>query len=66
MAFKGVFLEGLEVVIIVLTLGTTDHNVGLPRWRPWPPPCSSSAVGIVVAGTCRRCPRKRHEDGWSG
>ena len=29
MAFKGVFLEGLEVVITVLTLGTSAHRLGL-------------------------------------
>jgi len=29
MAFKGVFLEGLEVVITVVTLGTSSHQLGL-------------------------------------
>src|ERR1700736_4505314 len=28
-AFKGVFLEGLEVAFIVVTFGSTQHNVGL-------------------------------------
>jgi len=29
MAFKGVFLEGLEVIILVITLGTSAHRLGL-------------------------------------
>jgi uncharacterized membrane protein len=29
LSFKGVFLEGLEVVIIVLTMGSSAHKVGL-------------------------------------
>jgi uncharacterized membrane protein len=28
-AFKGVFLEGLEVIILVITLGTSAHRLGL-------------------------------------
>jgi uncharacterized membrane protein len=41
-AFKGVFLEGLEVVIIVLTLGTTDHRLGLA--------CLAAAAAVVIVG----------------
>ncbi len=29
LAFKGVFLEGLEVIILVITLGTSAHRLGL-------------------------------------
>jgi uncharacterized membrane protein len=42
-AFKGVFLEGLEVIIIVLTLGATDHNLGLAA-------VAAAAAAIIVAG----------------
>ena len=42
MAFKGVFLEGLEVVITVLTLGTSAHRLGLA--------VAVAAVAIVLVG----------------
>ena len=42
MAFKGVFLEGLEVVITVLTLGTSAHRLGLA--------VSVAAIAIIVVG----------------
>jgi uncharacterized membrane protein len=40
-AFKGVFLEGLEVVFIVLTFGSNQHRVGL---------AAGVAVALVVLG----------------
>jgi uncharacterized membrane protein len=48
-AFKGVFLEGVEVVIIVLTLGTTDHNLGLAALAAICAAVIVAGVGIVVA-----------------
>jgi uncharacterized membrane protein len=48
-AFKGVFLEGLEVVIIVLTLGTTDHNLGLAALTAAGAALIIAGVGVVVA-----------------
>jgi uncharacterized membrane protein len=48
-AFKGVFLEGVEVVIIVLTLGTTDHNLGLAALSAAGAAFIIAGVGVVVA-----------------
>jgi uncharacterized membrane protein len=44
-AFKGVFLEGLEVVVIVLTLGTTSHRLGLAALA-----AGAAVVVVAVAG----------------
>ncbi len=38
-SFKGVFLEGLEVIFIVLTFGANQHKVGL----------AAAAAGVAVA-----------------
>jgi uncharacterized membrane protein len=44
-AFKGVFLEGLEVVVIVLTLGSTSHRLGLAALA-----AGAAVVVVAVAG----------------
>ena len=49
MAFKGVFLEGLEVVITVLTLGTSAHRLGLASVTAAVALVLVAIIGVVVA-----------------
>jgi uncharacterized membrane protein len=53
-SFKGVLLEGLEVVVIVLTFGANQHRIGLAA--------ASAGVAIalvVLAGAAARAPLAR-------
>jgi uncharacterized membrane protein len=54
LAFKGVFLEGLEVVFIVLTFGANQHNVGLAAAA-----AGVAVLVVVVAGVAARAPLAR-------
>jgi uncharacterized membrane protein len=47
-AFKGVFLEGLEVVFIVLTFGANQHRIGLAAAAGALAVVAVAAAGLVV------------------
>jgi uncharacterized membrane protein len=53
-ALKGVLLEGLEVVFIVLTFGANQHNVGLAAAA-----AGVAVLVVVVAGMAARAPLAR-------
>jgi uncharacterized membrane protein len=53
-AFKGVFLEGLEVAFIVVTFGGTQHNVGLAALG-----ALAAFVVVVIVGTIVHAPLTR-------
>jgi uncharacterized membrane protein len=53
-AFKGVFLEGLEVVFIVLTFGANQHHVGLAAAA-----AGVAVVLVVLAGVAIHAPLAR-------
>jgi uncharacterized membrane protein len=55
-AFKGVFLEGLEVAFIVVTFGSTQKNVGLAALAAVTAFVVILAVGVVVHAPLGRVP----------
>jgi uncharacterized membrane protein len=55
-AFKGVFLEGLEVAFIVVTFGSTQHQVGLAAVGAVAALILVGAIGAVVHAPLSRVP----------
>ena len=53
-SFKGVLLEGLEVVFIVLTFGANQHNVGLAAVA-----AAVAVLVVVIAGFAVHAPLSR-------
>jgi uncharacterized membrane protein len=54
LSFKGVLLEGLEVVFIVLTFGANQHNVGLAAIA-----AACAVLLVAAAGLAIRAPLSR-------
>ncbi len=48
-AFKGVFLEGTEVVIIVISLGAAQHRLGLAALAAGAAVVLVGVVGLLVS-----------------
>jgi uncharacterized membrane protein len=55
-AFKGVLLEGLEVVFIVLTFGANQHDVGLAAAAAAVAVLAVAAAGVVAHAPLARVP----------
>jgi uncharacterized membrane protein len=55
-AFKGVLLEGTEVVLIVLSLGASSHRLGLAAAAAGAAAIVVTLVGVVVARQLREVP----------
>jgi uncharacterized membrane protein len=55
-AFKGVFLEGLEVAFLVVTFGGTQHNVGLAALASVIALVTVVVVGLLVHRPLSRVP----------
>jgi uncharacterized membrane protein len=55
-AFKGVLLEGTEVVLIVLSLGASSHHLGLAAAAAGAAAILVTAVGFIVARQLREVP----------
>ena len=55
-AFKGVFLEGLEVVFIVLTFGATQHRLAISALVASLTVVAVAAVGVLIHRPLSRVP----------
>ena len=55
-AFKGVLLEGTEVVLIVLSLGASSHRLGLAAASAGAAALVVTAIGFAVARQLREVP----------
>jgi uncharacterized membrane protein len=56
LAFKGVFLEGLEVAFIVVTFGSTEHNVGLAAVAAAAALVAVAGLGLLIHAPLSRVP----------
>jgi uncharacterized membrane protein len=56
LAFKGVVLEGLEVVFIALTFGSNQHNIGLAAVAALAAVLVVAAAGVAVRAPLARVP----------
>ncbi len=54
LAFKGVLLEGLEVVFIAITFGASQHNLGLAALG-----AAAAVTAVAAAGVAVRAPLSR-------
>jgi uncharacterized membrane protein len=55
-AFKGVLLEGLEVVFIVLTFGANQHHIGVAAVAAGVAVLAVTATGVAIHGPLQRVP----------
>jgi len=56
LSFRGVFLEGLEVIFIVVSFGATTHQVGLAALGAALALLLVTVTGLVVSGPLTRIP----------
>ncbi len=61
-AFKGVFLEGTEVVLIVISLGAAQHRLGLAALAAGAAAVLVAIVGLFVAAPAQRGSREHDQD----
>jgi uncharacterized membrane protein len=62
-SFKGVFLEGTEVVLIVVSLGASQHRLGLASAAAGAAAVIVGIIGIVVARQLSRVPENTIKTG---